>query len=198
MKIKLRCQSHQYSFSSCQRHHTDKVLRYLSCPAIVERASITKLFIVFFNFIQSALSKYHLLSLSISESPNLTCWLSVLAFLPSKCWSRDWNKPKKWSCSSEPPTSFLTKWSIRMPLTGPRFGTTKALDVSFLNFWMVYSYVWPLSNHGCRPINWNWTQIKLNSFFLGTNNSRPNTSLCFQLSFSVSKLTLLNLLVISV
>ena len=59
---------------------------------------------------------------------------------------------------------------------------------------MVYSHVWPLSSHGCRPINWNWTLIKLNSSLLGTNNSRANTSLCFQLSFSVSKLTLLNLL----
>ena len=25
---------------------------------------------------------------------------------------------------------------------------------------MVYSHVWPLSSHGCRRINWNWTQIK--------------------------------------
>ena len=41
-------------------------------------------------------------------------------------------------------------------------------------------------------------KLKLNSSLLGTNNSRANTSLCFQLSFSVSKLTLLNLLVISV
>ena len=64
--------------------------------------------------------------------------------------------------------------------------------------WMVYSHVWPLSSHGCRPINWNWTQIKLNSSLLGTNDSGANTSLCFQLSFSVSKQTLLNLLVISV
>ena len=64
--------------------------------------------------------------------------------------------------------------------------------------WKVYSHVWPLSSHGCRPINWNWTQIKLNSSLLGMNDSGANTSLCFQLSFSVSKLTLLNLLVISV
>ena len=42
-----------------------------------------------------------------------------------------------------------------------------------------------------RPINWNWTQIKLNSSLLGTNDSGANTSLCFQLSFSVSNLTLL-------
>ena len=32
---------------------------------------------------------------------------------------------------------------------------------------MVYSHVWPLSSHGCRPINWNWTQVKLNSSLLG-------------------------------
>ena len=39
---------------------------------------------------------------------------------------------------------------------------------------------------------------KLNSSLLGTNDSGANTSLCFQLSFLVSELTLLNLLVISV
>ena len=43
--------------------------------------------------------------------------------------------------------------------------------------WMVYSHVWPLSSHGCRPINWNWTQIKLNSSLLGTNDGGANTSL---------------------
>ena len=43
--------------------------------------------------------------------------------------------------------------------------------------WMVYSHVWPLSSHGCRPINWNWTQIKLNSSLLGTKDRRANTSL---------------------
>ena len=37
--------------------------------------------------------------------------------------------------------------------------------------WMVYSHVWPLSSHGCRPINWNWTHMKLNSSLLGTNDS---------------------------
>ena len=67
---------------------------------------------------------------------------------------------------------------------------------TLLQHWMVYSHVWPLSSHGCRPINWNWTQIKLNSSLLGTNDSGANTSLCFPLSFLVSKLTLLNLLVI--
>ena len=60
---------------------------------------------------------------------------------------------------------------------------------------MVCSHVWPLSSHGCRPICWKWTQIKLNCSLLGTNDSGANTSLCFQLSFSVSKLTLLNTLV---
>ena len=43
-------------------------------------------------------------------------------------------------------------------------------------------------------INWNWTQIRLNSSWLGTNDSGANTSLCLRLRFSVSKLTLLNLL----
>ena len=37
--------------------------------------------------------------------------------------------------------------------------------------WLVYSHVWPLSSHRCRPINWNWTQIKLNSSLLETNDS---------------------------
>ena len=51
-----------------------------------------------------------------------------------------------------------------------------------------------LSSHGCWWINWNWTQIKLNSFLLGLNDSGAYSSLCFRLSLSVSKLTLLNLL----
>ena len=51
--------------------------------------------------------------------------------------------------------------------------------------WMVYSHVWPLSSHGCRPINWKRTQIKLNSSLLGTNDSGANTSLCFRLTYSV-------------
>ena len=42
---------------------------------------------------------------------------------------------------------------------------------------MAYSHVWPLFSHGCRPINWNWTRIKLNSSLLGTNDSRANTTL---------------------
>ena len=37
-------------------------------------------------------------------------------------------------------------------------------------------------------INWNWTQIKLNSSLSGMNDSRANTSLYFLLSLSVSKL----------
>ena len=48
--------------------------------------------------------------------------------------------------------------------------------------------------YGCRRVNWNWIQIKLNSSLLGTNKSRANASLCFLLSFSVSKLTQQNLL----
>ena len=62
---------------------------------------------------------------------------------------------------------------------------------TLLQHWMVWSHVWP---HGCRRINWNWTQIRLISSLLGTNNSGANTPLCFPLTFSVSKLTLLNLL----
>ena len=53
--------------------------------------------------------------------------------------------------------------------------------------WKVYSHVIPLSSHGCRPINWNWTRIKLNSFLLGTERQRDQIPL-----------SLLNLLVISV
>ena len=65
---------------------------------------------------------------------------------------------------------------------------------TLLQPWMVYSHVWPLSSHGYRRMNWNWTQIKLNSSLLGMNDSGENTSLYFPLSFSVSKLNLLNLL----
>ena len=68
------------------------------------------------------------------------------------------------------------------------------LQGTLLWHWMVYSHVWPPSSHGYWRINWNWTQIKLNSSLSGTNDSSANTSLCFLLSFSVSKLTLLNLL----
>ena len=55
--------------------------------------------------------------------------------------------------------------------------------------WMVYSHVWPLSSHGCRQINWNWTQVKLNSSLLETADNGANSSVWFPLSFSVSKLT---------
>ena len=59
---------------------------------------------------------------------------------------------------------------------------------------VVYSHVWPLSSHGCLRVDWNRTRIKLNSSLLGIKDSGLNTSLCFPLCFSVSKLTLLNLL----
>ena len=65
---------------------------------------------------------------------------------------------------------------------------------TLLRHWMVYSHAWPLSSHECRWINWNWTQIKVNSFLLGTNGSGANTSLCFLLSFLVSNLIQKNLL----
>ena len=61
---------------------------------------------------------------------------------------------------------------------------------TLLRHWMVYSRVWPLCSHGCRRLNWSWTQIKLNFPLLGKNDRGANTPLCFLLSFSVSKLTL--------
>ena len=48
--------------------------------------------------------------------------------------------------------------------------------------------------HGCRRLNWNWTQMKLNSSLSGTHDSGANFSLCFLFGFSVSKLTQQNLL----
>ena len=91
---------------------------------------------------------------------------------------------------------------------------------TLLQHGMVYSHVWPLSSYGCRRIKWNWTQIKPNSSILGTNDRGANknknvndrfnvwnhrrsrfrptgptfTSPCFPLNFSVSKLTMLNLI----
>ena len=38
-------------------------------------------------------------------------------------------------------------------------------------------------SHGCRRINWNWTQVKLNSSLSGTNNSGANISLCSYWAF---------------
>ena len=60
--------------------------------------------------------------------------------------------------------------------------------------WMVYNCAWTLSSHGCRQINRNWAQKKLNSSLSRTNGSRANISLCFLLRFLVSKLTQQNLL----
>ena len=45
--------------------------------------------------------------------------------------------------------------------------------------WMVYSHVWPLSSHGCQWINWNWTQIKLNSSIVNLSLSE----VCFPTHF---------------
>ena len=36
-------------------------------------------------------------------------------------------------------------------------------QVTVLRHWMVYNSAWPLYSHGCQWINWNWTQLKLNS-----------------------------------
>ena len=44
-----------------------------------------------------------------------------------------------------------------------------------LQQWMVYGRALPLSSHGCQRINWNWTQIKLNSSLFGMNDSGANT-----------------------
>ena len=94
-------------------------------------------------------------------------------------------------------------WSLNtLSLTTSTLMTASCMCCSHqatrLQHWTVCNSAWTLSTHGCLWIKWNWTQIKPNSSLLGTNDSRANTSVCFQLSFSVSKLTLLNLLVIAV
>ena len=53
-------------------------------------------------------------------------------------------------------------------------------QVTLLERWMVYNHAWLLSSHGCRQINWNWTQIKRNSSSLGMNGNGANIFLCFQ------------------
>ena len=40
-------------------------------------------------------------------------------------------------------------------------------QATLLQCWMVYNHAWILFSHGCRQINWNWTQIKRNSSSLG-------------------------------
>ena len=52
-------------------------------------------------------------------------------------------------------------------------------QATLLQYWMVYNHAWPLSSHGCRQINWNWTKIKLNSS-LGMNGNGANIFLRFQ------------------
>ena len=47
-------------------------------------------------------------------------------------------------------------------------------QATLLQHWMVYNHAWPLSSPGCRQINWNWTQIKLNSSSLGMNGNRAD------------------------
>ena len=56
-------------------------------------------------------------------------------------------------------------------------------QVTLLQHWMAYNHAWHLSNHGCRWINWNWTQIGLNSSLLVTNGNGANITLCLLLSF---------------
>ena len=49
---------------------------------------------------------------------------------------------------------------------------------TLLQHWLVYNRAWPLSSSGCPQINWNWTQIKLNSSSLGMNgNGAKNISM---------------------
>ena len=99
-----------------------------------------------------------------------------------------------------PSTPFhWTAWSLDTPsLTISILMTASCMfplnQGTLLQHWMVNSYVMPLSSHGCWWINWNWTQIKLNSSLSGTNDSRANSPPCLPLSFSMSKLTLQNLL----
>ena len=52
-------------------------------------------------------------------------------------------------------------------------------QATLLQHWMVYNRAWPLSSPGCWQINWNWTQIKLNSSSLGMNSNGANIFLCF-------------------
>ena len=102
-------------------------------------------------------------------------------------------------CFSRSIPLYWTAWSVNMvSLTISMLMTASCMfplhQGTLLQHWMVYSHVWPLSSHGCRRINWNWTQITLNSSLSRMNDSGANTFLCFPLSFSVSKLTLINLL----
>ena len=53
-------------------------------------------------------------------------------------------------------------------------------QATLLQRWMVYNHAWPLSTHGCRQINWNWTQLKLNSSSLGINGNGANIFLCYR------------------
>ena len=62
---------------------------------------------------------------------------------------------------------YIFKWYWSFPLH----------QRTLLRHWMVYSHVWHLFPHGCRRINWNWIQIKLNSSLSGTNDSGANTSM---------------------
>ena len=52
-------------------------------------------------------------------------------------------------------------------------------QATLLQRWMVYNHAWLLFSHGCRQINWNWTQIKRNSSSLGMNGNGANIFLCF-------------------
>ena len=45
-------------------------------------------------------------------------------------------------------------------------------QATLLQHRMVYNPAWPLSNHGCRQITWNWTQIKVNSSSFGNERQR--------------------------
>ena len=45
-------------------------------------------------------------------------------------------------------------------------------QASLLQRWMVYNHAWLLFSHGYRQINWNWTQIRLNSSSMGMKRQR--------------------------
>ena len=101
-------------------------------------------------------------------------------------------------CLSLSIPQYLVAWSLDMlSLTISMLMTASCMfplrQGTRQQHWMVYSHVWPQSSHGCRQINWNWSQMKLNSSLSRTNDSGANSSLCFLLSSSVSIVTQQNL-----
>ena len=54
-------------------------------------------------------------------------------------------------------------------------------QATLLQRWMVYNHAWLLFSHGCRQINWNWTQIKPNS---SSAKSARNLGVIFDKNFN--------------